>query len=59
MSILDKVKEMLGKPGAREGIDRAARAAKKATGGKYDKNIDKGAEVARDAADKLNRRKEG
>ncbi|NUP01015.1 MAG: antitoxin [Nonomuraea sp.] len=56
MSILNKVKEMLGRPGAREGIDRAAKAAKKATGGKYDKHIDKGAQAARDTAEKLNRK---
>jgi hypothetical protein len=55
MSILDKVKELLGKPGAREGIDRATKAAKKATGGKYDKHIDKGAKAARDASDKIRR----
>jgi MT0933-like antitoxin protein len=56
MSILNKVKEMLRKPGAREGIDRAAQAAKKATGGKYDRQIDKGAKAARDAADRLDRK---
>ncbi|MEU0569717.1 antitoxin [Nonomuraea sp. NPDC005983] len=61
MSILDKVKEMFGgKAGeaAREGIDRAAQAAKSATGGKYDEQIDKGADMAREKLDDLDRKEE-
>lgn len=38
---------------AKGGIDKAAEAADKATGGKYTERIDKGAAAARDAANKI------
>ncbi|GHE28526.1 hypothetical protein GCM10017673_33660 [Streptosporangium violaceochromogenes] len=64
MSFFDKVKSLLGDHDtkvedlAKQGIDKAARAAKERTGGKYDEHIDTAAAKAREAADKIDGRTE-
>ncbi|WP_017606941.1 antitoxin [Nocardiopsis alkaliphila] len=46
----DRLKKMAGEHSDKAGglVDKAAEAAKKATGGKYDDKIDKGADAATD-----------
>lgn len=59
MSFFDKVKSLLGDHDAkaeelaRQGIDKAAQAAKDRTGGKYDEHIDAAATKAREVADRI------
>ncbi|MBO3751326.1 antitoxin [Streptosporangiaceae bacterium NEAU-GS5] len=65
MSIFDKVKEMFGdheksagmkskvEDTVKGGVDKGAAKADERTGGKYGGHIDKGADAARRAADKI------
>ena len=55
MSIVDKVKEFLGKHGDQvdKAIEKAGDIADEKTGGKYSDQIDQGAEKAKDAMGNL------
>jgi len=55
MGILDKVKGLLGghKAEAKQGVDKAAAVADKATGGEHTDKIDTGVEKADEQIDKL------
>jgi hypothetical protein len=58
MSILDKVKQMLGGNAkteelAKQGIDKAEQIAKERLGGKHARHIDTAAQKAREMADKI------
>ncbi|MFI0354665.1 antitoxin [Actinomadura sp. 9N407] len=54
MSIVDKVKEMLGQHGdkARQGVEKGGDMVDRKTGGKYAKHVDKGQEKAGDYIDR-------
>ncbi len=59
MSMFDKAKDKLGENSgkveetAKKGVDKASEAARHKTGGKHDDKIDKVADKAKDAADKI------
>ncbi|MEW2352750.1 antitoxin [Spirillospora sp. NPDC029432] len=54
MSIVDKVKEMLGQHGdkARQGVEKGGDMLDQRTGGKYSKHVDKAQERAGDYIDR-------
>ncbi|WP_061294389.1 Rv0909 family putative TA system antitoxin [Herbidospora cretacea] len=59
MSMFDKAKDKLGEnsekveEAAKKGVDKVSETARHATGGKHDDKIDKVADKAKDAADKI------
>ena len=55
MGILDKVKDLIGgnKKAAKDGVDKAAGAAKGVVGDKHEGKVDDVADKAKDAIDKL------
>ena len=55
MSIVDKVKEMLGSHAdkAKQGVDKAGDMIDDKTGGKYADKVDKGQDAAHDALRKM------
>ncbi|WP_329519985.1 antitoxin [Spirillospora sp. NBC_01491] len=61
MSIVDKVKEMLGQHGdkAKHGMDKAGDMFDQKTGGKHSDKVDKAQEKGRDFIDKNNRGGQG
>jgi hypothetical protein len=55
MGLMDKIKGALGgnKSKAKQGVDTAADQAKKVVPDEHDAKVDKGADAAKDAVDKM------